>query len=259
MRIYIFLQCSKTKSFAIPLNLKWTESSTIEDWNKNWENSENKYLVRDLYNGRSIKKEFDLIGLSKHANVYVISAGAGLVPLDAQIPSYEASFNANGPDVEKWFRLPYGGLQKIQPASEDVIVSFASPSYHRALLKDPFIKNIASNLIVAHTSPLSKLEGVCSVVIHPRTAELLGVASIDLNTELLRIYLENGIEGFSEIYSKCELLPPVKNRTKISDTDLELLVKQLGEIKTIKDTVHHIRHNLGISASYDRIRRQIKK
>ena len=67
MRVYIFLQCSKTKSFSIPLNLKWTESSTIEDWNKNWENSENKYLVRDLYNGRSIKKEFDLIGLSKHA------------------------------------------------------------------------------------------------------------------------------------------------------------------------------------------------
>ena len=259
MKLYIFLQCSKTKSFSISLNLRWTESSTIEGWNKDWNNSENKYLVRDLYNGRAIKKEFELIDLSKHANSYVISAGAGLVSLDAQIPSYEASFNANGPDVKKWFRLPHGGLQKIQPDSDDVIVSFASPSYHRALLNDPFIKNITSNLIVAHTSPLSKLEGVCSVVIHPRTAELLGVASIDLNTELLRIYLTNGIEGFKEIYSKCEILPPTKHRVKISDADLANLIEQLGEIKSISKTVNHIRHNLGISASYERISNIIKK
>tara|TARA_B100001250_G_scaffold221653_1_gene190098 strand:- start:226 stop:1005 length:780 start_codon:yes stop_codon:yes gene_type:complete len=259
MKIYVLLQCSKKKNYSFSFNLIWSESSTIEDWNKNWEKSDTKYPVKDLYNGRSINKEFKLIDHFEHVNAYVISAGAGLVSLDEKIPSYDASFNSEGPSVENWFRLPHGGLEKIQINSEDVIVSFASPSYHRALINDPSIKKFASKLIVAHTSPLSKLEDVNTVEIHPRTAEFLDVASIDLNSELLRIYLENGISGFAEVYSKCELLPPIKNRTKISDSDLANLIEQLGEIKSISKTVYHIRHDLGISASYERIRSFIKK
>lgn len=259
MKVYVLIQCSKKKSFSIPENLIWTESSTIEDWKKDWEKSENLYLVRDLYNGRTIKKELKLIDNFKHVNAYVISGGAGLVSLDEKIPSYNASFNSDGPSVKNWFRLPNGGLQKLQIDSDDVIVSFASPAYHRALLNDPYLEKFASKLIVAHTSPLSKLEEVHSVKIHPRTAEFLKVASIDLNSELLRIYLENGIQGFSDVYRECELLPPIKPRTKISDSDLENLIQQLGEIKSISETVFHIRHDLGISVSYERVSSFIKK
>ena len=259
MKIYVLLQCSKKKNYSFSFDLIWSESSTIEDWNKNWEKSDNKYPVRDLYNGRSINNEFELIDHFEHVNAYVISAGAGLVSLDEKIPSYDASFNSEGPCVENWFRLPHGGLEKIQINSEDVIVSFASPSYHRALVNDPSIRKFASKLIVAHTSPLSKLEEVSPVKIHPRTAEFLKVASIDLNTELLKIYLKNGREGFSEVYKKCELLPPIKTRSKISDPDLENLIRNLGEVTSISKTVYHIRHDLGISASYERISSFIKK
>ena len=209
MTIHILLQCSKSKNHNPSEDLIWSEFTNLDSWNNSWNKSISRFAVKDFYSGRSIKRELAMIESITDKSCYIISAGAGLVTLDQTIPSYDASLiNGQGPNKEDWFRLPHGGLEKINLNPEDRIVSFASPLYHRALLSDPSIQKIASRLIVAHTSPLSKLEGVYSIEVHPRTTECLGIASIDLNTELLRIFLEDGIAGFEEIYKKCQILPP---------------------------------------------------
>ena len=96
------------------------------------------YKAKDLYAGRSCRKQIGLCSDYENVDVRIISAGAGLISLDDMIPPYEATFLPNrGPDLTEWHELPMGGLGNIN-LLEDEIVSFAPGSYHRALLKDPF-------------------------------------------------------------------------------------------------------------------------
>ena len=178
-----------------------------------------------------------------------------MVKLNDKIPSYESTFsNGNGPNYSQWHQLPLGGLSKINPEEGDVIVSFAAPNYHRAIKADPEFEKLASKFVVASTSPLASHPDVTSVEIHPRTAELLKVAYIDLNSELLNQYLIGGIKRLEEVYQECEKLPPMQQRRTISDEDLFALIESFESISSITNSVKYIRHTLGISASYERIR-----
>jgi len=62
-----------------------------------------------------------------------------------------------------------------------------------------------------------------------------------------------------KIYLECEKLPPIEQRRKISDEDLLILINSLGAISSINNSVNYIRHKLGISASYERIRNAIQQ
>ena len=115
-------------------------------------------------------------------------------------------------------------------------------------------EKLASKFVVASTSPLSSHQDVTSVDIHPRTAELLKVAYIDLNSELLNQYLIGGIKRLEEVYQDCEKLPSMQQRRAISDEDLLALIESFESISSITNSVKYIRHTLGISASYERIR-----
>ena len=150
--------------------------------------------------------------------------------------------------------MPLGGLSKINPEKGGVIVSFAAPNYHRAIKADPQFEKLASKFVVASTSSLSSHQDVTSVEIHPRTAELLKVAYIDLNSELLNQYLIGGIKRLEEVYQECEKLPPMQQRRTISGEDLLALIESFESISSITNSVKYIRHTLGISASYERIR-----
>jgi hypothetical protein len=258
MTIHVLIQCSKKKSLGPEKNLIWSESTNLESWRYEWENAPNRILVEKLYSGRSIKKEFDFLKSNEEVEGYVISAGAGLVRLNARIPSYESTFFLNsGPKYSKWYKLPHGGLLNLDIIGNDTIVSFAAPNYHRALLADPEFHRLAPRFIVANTSPLSTNDSVTSIAVHPRTVEFLGVAYIDLNSELLNIYLTSGQKGLEEIYEKCTNLPPPDERRTVSDNELFSIVESLESISSIIESVEYIRHTLGISASYERIRETI--
>ena len=257
MIIHVLIQCSKKKSLIPKNNLIWSRSTELNSWKEEWVNEEKRFLVTKLYSGRSIKKEFDLINSNNDIKGYVISAGAGLIRTNDLIPSYESTFLDSGPNFSQWHQLPHGGLSNLEINSDDKIVSFSSPSYHRALLADPDFSGLASKFVVAQTSPLSENKDVTSIPIHPRTAEYLGIAYIDLNSEILKLYLEFGEQGLNEICNECESLPPLDERRTVSNNELISVVESLESISSITKSVEYIRHTLGISASYERIRETI--
>jgi hypothetical protein len=255
MTIHVLIQCSKKKSFDFPSEMAWGPKTTLEYWNTNWEKQKAKTDAEKLYSGRSIKREFEFISSMENVEGYIISAGAGLAKFSEKIPSYESTFsNGNGPNYSQWRQLPLGGLSNIIAGENDAIVSFAAPNYHRAIKADPIFEKLASKFVVASTSPLSSHQDVTSVEIHPRTAELLKVAYIDLNSELLNQYLNGGIKRLEEVYQGCEKLPPMEQRRTISDEDLLALIESFESISSIANSVKYIRHTLGISASYERTR-----
>ena len=260
MTIYIILQCSKRKSLEPQSDLIWSEKTNIENWHHAWKNAKVRQVAKKLYSGRAIKREIELVESIKGARLFVISAGAGLVDLEERIPSYESTFlPARGPKISEWAKLPHGGLTNLSVDVNDTIVSFAARNYHKALLEDPEFNALASNFVVAHTSPIAAADGASSVIVHPRAAEYLGVAHVDLNSELLKLYLTSGGNGFKKMHEECDKLPPPAIRTSISDEDLMALIQSLESISSIVETVRYIRHHLGIKASYERIRDIIYK
>ena len=255
MTIHVLIQCSKKKSLDFSPVMAWLSKTNLKSWKINWEKQQAKTDAHKLYTGRSIKRELEFISQTTGVKGYIISAGAGLAKLNEKIPSYESTFsNGNGPNHSQWHQLPLGGLSKINPEEGDVIVSFAAPNYHRAIKADPQFEKLASKFVVASTSPLSSHPDVTSVEIHPRSAELLKVAYIDLNSELLNQYLIGGFKRLEEVYQECEKLPPMQQRRTISDEDLFALIESFESISSITNSVKYIRHTLGISASYERIR-----
>ena len=255
MTVHILIQCSKSKSLEPSKSLVWDNEMNHELWNKNWTSSSNQTQVRRLYTGRAIKSELELISSRADFNGYVISAGAGLVSLDDKIPSYEATFFVDdGPKYQNWSLLPNGGLKNLQKNAGDIIVTFAAPVYHRALLADPEFDRLASNFIVAHTSPLAKHPNVKTVQIHPRTAEYLGVAFVDLNARLLQVFVEHGIKGFDDVHVACQKLQPMVERRPVTDEELFVVIDSLESISSVSKVVRYLRDELRIKASQERIR-----
>jgi len=253
MTTHVLIACSKSKLIEPAEEMHWAPESSIESWKVAWNNQTNLCPVNQLYTGRSFRQQLQVTQEFTDICVHVISAGAGLVSLHDEIPSYEATFRKlMGPNTSEWNLLPKGGIEGIELGSEDSVVSFAPPQYHRALLHDPNIETIASQLVVPSTSPLASISG--SVIqIPPRSKEVLVAGSSDLNTEFLHIYLSEGMDGFRRIERECENLPPKVERTPISDEDLRQLVGELQEIKSMTRLVRHLRDELLIKASVERI------
>ena len=257
---HVLIQCSKQKSIQPQSNLVWEAAKRLEDWNTAWQSSSTEEKASKLYLGRSIKNEIELINSTQDAQGYIISAGAGLVGFCETIPSYEATFNqGHGPMPEQWRNLPHGGLENLKVGEHDQIVSFASPTYHRALKHDPRFPELASKFVVASTSPLASNPNVTAIQVHPRLSELLKIADLDLNSELLRLYLKGGQDLIEQLNKECDELPPREEKPSVSDEELEELVKSLSSISNITKVVAHLRHCVGISASYERIRETVMK
>jgi hypothetical protein len=255
MTIYVLIACSKSK-IAEPLSaLTWIEQMDIKQWTNAWFKQEELHNGKNLYSGRAFQNQFELCSNLKNVDLRIISAGAGLISPDEMIPSYESTFKQNkGPDATEWHELPMGGLNNLKPVNGDEIVSFAPPAYHKALLKDPALSKICKFLVVASSSPL---RGKCrlEINIHPRSKEVLGVASSDLNTKFLELYLTKGVDGFLELYKDAEKLPQKPIRSRLNEIELERVVRDNIHIGSLNKLVRHIRDELQFSASFERIRK----
>tara|TARA_B100000401_G_scaffold129833_1_gene85508 strand:+ start:5461 stop:6252 length:792 start_codon:yes stop_codon:yes gene_type:complete len=250
---HVLIACSKSKVAPPEERMIWTSSTVLESWNKEWHDQKTTFRADELYTGRSFKQQLKIATTSKEVKLYIISAGAGLIPFDVEIPSYESTFRLGmGPKVTEWHLLPFGGVTNLELDPKDKIISFAPPKYHQALLNDPDINSIKNQLIVPSTSPLSPIASSI-IQIHPRSKEVLGISSSDLNTEFLRMFLSNGLTDFHSMEKECDHLPPKVERKPISDDELLSLVKSLKSIKTLNGLVRHLRDNLKIKASVERI------
>ena len=86
----------------------WTSSTVLESWNKEWRDQKTTFRADELYTGRSFKQQLKIATTSEEVKLYIISAGAGLIPFDVEIP-YESTFRLGmGPKVTEWHLLPFG-------------------------------------------------------------------------------------------------------------------------------------------------------
>ena len=256
MTIHALISCSKSKSVPTDKNLIWKKETSLKSWAKSWADAKIRTPAKILYTGDELKKQLRVIQLHDYCRPYIISAGAGLIDSQHQIPSYEATFIGNiGPSYKSWPRLPEGGLERLNLSKGDLIVTFAPPQYHRALLEDPNFKKLAPRMVVSSSSPLAPYAGH-AVKIHPRSREVLGVASKGLHAEFFRIYLEEGKKGMENLYKMATNLPPLPNRRKVDDDELrEYILSAPEDVKrSITRTVDYIRNGCDISAIDTRIR-----
>ena len=260
MAIHVLIPCSKTKSVEPVQELIWKEGVSIKNWVSSWKNI-NYDLVEpeELYTGRATKNQLQLIQDHNDTFSYIISAGAGLISIKEgkRLPSYEATFGKQGPSEDDWFRLPFGGLSNIQINEDDLIVAFAPPRYLKAISKDPWIDHLWKNIVASESSCLGSNCGY-PVKIHPRIKDVLGVGAADLNTELIKIFLESGISQIERFSEMAEKLPQPPKRRKVSNEELLEIVEEHHEGKTSVQLIRYIRDILNISASVERISKSRK-
>ena len=254
MTTHVLIACSKTKSIPASNDLIWKAKTSIKSWEKAWSNQSELVPAHELYNGRAFQQQMSLCQERKNFQPHILSAGAGLISkIDTMIPSYEATFLRNcGPTVSDWCLLPSGGIGKLELKPNDIVVSFAPSQYHRALLKDVDVEQISRQLVVPSTSPLASIAS-STLPIHPRAKEVLRVADVDLNTAFLEMYLTKGVEGFENLVSACNDLPPIVERRRVDDDELLELVSKLKQHKTLKSLVRYLRDKLKVAASVERI------
>ena len=256
MTIHVLIACSKSKAHGSPKELVWDQYTDLESWNKAWKETQtDRYEISDLYSGRGTKQQLEMVMEHPDSTPYLISAGAGLVKISdgIKIPPYESTFSRNrGPSPEQWHLLPHGGLSNLELDSEDRVVAFAPPAYLIALSRDPGLDEITDKLVAPMDSPL--FPGcLYPVRIHPRIKEVFGVASVDLNTQLIRTYLNGGVSEIERLSDSAVDLPPLPERRRVSDEELLEVVKQHHHDKTQVELIRFIRDNLQISASVERI------
>ena len=256
MTIHVLVACSKSKTHEPPEELVWNQDTDLESWKRTWEETEvDRYDISDLYSGRGTKQQLKMVTEHPDSTPYLISAGAGLVKVSdgIKIPPYESAFSRDrGPSPEQWHLLPHGGLSNLELDEGDRVVAFAPPAYLMALSRDPELDGIADKLVAPLDSPLFPM-CLFPVRIHPRIKEVLGAAAADLNTQLIRIYLDDGIPGIERLSDEAGDLPPLPERRTVDDEELLEIVKQHHHDKTQTELIRFIRDDLEISASVERI------
>ena len=245
------INCSASKSHPPGPGLKWKKGMTLDKWTKTWFSQAELHPVRTLYSGYNFQQQIELCKLYS-IDCFVISAGAGLLDLEDKIPSYDSSFiEQNGPDVSEWVRLPMGNLEQLPDECE--IISFSPPQYQLAIKSDPFFDQIKDRLVVGSNSPLSNVAGRV-LTISNRAAKVLKCSQSHLSVKLLKLYLEEGEDGFIRIEKEAILLPNKRTTRKVTNDELIEIVREFMELGSLTKIVRAIRDTTDIAASYERIR-----
>ena len=254
MTIHVLVACSKSKTHEPDDELVWGQGTTIDDWSRAWAMERPRFAPKDLYSGRAARRQLQMVSEHPDAEAYLISAGAGLVRIadEVTIPPYECTFGRGGLPFEDWHRLPHGGLSNILLEDGDSVVAFAPRNYLRAISHDPGLESISRSMVSPEGSSLGRRCGR-PVTVHPRLKEVLGVASADLNTELIRIFLEDGIPGIERTNAEAERLPPLPQRRRVDERELLAIVGEHEAGRSHYELVRYIRDELGVSASVERI------
>ena len=178
--VNVVVTCSRGKSVPVEecVRLRSIGGRTLEDRFERWvsaleENEDRKIPAGSLYVGdhwhvsKSVPREAQKAGL--RLNLWVCSAGYGLVPASADLVPYAATFSASNPDAvapahqdkksQEWWRIQrtWHGPDPGQPRSLRELAELypraplliaASPRYLRALSRD--LQDAADTLSNGH-------------------------------------------------------------------------------------------------------------
>ena len=247
----VLINCSASKPHPTAQGLNWKDGMTVDNWKKLWRSQTELHQVRELYSGYNFNQQIELCELFS-TDCYVISAGAGLLDLDDKIPSYDSSFIGDkGPKVGEWNDLPMGDLELL--ANADEIILFCPPQYQLAIKSDVYFDQIKDRLVVGSNSPLSKDVGRV-LTIPNRASEILKCSQTHLSTKLLKLYLEEGVDGFKQLEKNATLLPEKRTTRKVNDDELIDIVRVFIDLGDLTKIVRAIRDTTDVAASYERIR-----
>lgn len=173
MSYLIITNCTGRKSFkpapCLKKYPKVSKANTIEsvasDWSEKVNSTTQKIKARTLYQGRTIvDTKFAQDYLS--ADVYVISAGLGLVNFEDSIPSYELTVNADSEFSSTLRKLGYnnqdwwGALNKsLNKNSRPLAALLKKNNYQRVLISLPssYLEMIKNDLWSADPNQLKKI------------------------------------------------------------------------------------------------------
>jgi hypothetical protein len=277
MTIHYIIQCTAEKSLPPGDGLSWDNTTSSVDWKKNWEVSEPRKLVSELYTGRTFRRSKEAISVTEDPWViWVASAGGGLLrgpsstrEREDTVPGYEAYCFPSSPMGSIKMRELWEGIgdesytlsgenswSRLDSEEGDCLAISLSKSYQAAIL--PSIDEYFSSdtEIVGMGSCLPHLGRIRSVGRHPRIREVLGCGFSMMRTVLLEKWIAGGDEELERLSSLASKLDPPPLRGKISDTDLRKLISEADPKITdsITRTIRWVRNDCRISASEERIK-----
>jgi hypothetical protein len=255
--------CSSSKVQVASAALTWGPETTLDVWNSEFLEAPTVAKASELYTGRVTVQMLNH-AIDSGLPAFVISAGAGLVAADAPLPSYEATFSKpmSGPKIQDFGHLPYGAKKTLEGIGNGLILSFAPPLYHLALLNCSEMLPFLPRLVVPHTSPMSE-HAAFTLHVPGRAREVFGCSSRDLTIHLHELVLNLGpITAEAWLLDRVEELPPKPIRRTVTDRELDDVLRDiLQETPGIVSTmaVRHLRDVELIAASVERVKEGLKR
>ena len=281
MRIISITHCSAKKSIKptiVPQNIYNNMNDFFIEWNGLLDKENNIITAELLYDGRGIK---ELFKSNFDHELYIISAGLGLIHKKDPIPSYsltvskdtEVSINnfiKEGFDSSAWWNLvvqtKYSrpSIEEITYGSDVVLISLTSP--YLIMLSEE-IKKINSTVILftGNQSILSKLG--MSHLSSPYTDSFDGPNSLNkgakvdfaqrIHSDFIRRYKK--YSSIEEVTSsiKRDMLNWKKpkilhNQKKSNDEILNKILENIKNFNSASSLRRHFRHNLNIACEEKR-------
>ena len=245
--IILISNCAATKrsNLGVPVQLRDKSGSLLQRfgwWRRAIDCQQSMAPARECYAGGSWSQIVAAESVLKgQCELWIVSAGLGLLPADLKIPNYSATFGSNDPDsvasdragrgdwwdlLVKWGREKrgIGSISDLARANPKATILMAVSSTYLEVVKNDLIsaqKALASrdNLMVisAGTRPVPEL-GTSHLPINARFEHLVGGARTSLNSRMLRHIVEK--HGYSSLTA-----------TNIA-ADMELTAKTLAEPKS---------------------------
>ncbi len=277
--INVVVTCTKRKSgrTSSDLRMRTVGGKTISERHRRWlsrlrKNRDNPLYARELYAGDhwTVVKSLPEVaaGSGFSARIWVCSAGYGLIPLDARVHSYQATFTPGSPDsvshgiqcdspnqaAKTWWKLLAGwrgptprtprsisDLARRYPGCPLLIV--ASPAYLNAIEDDialaAKILNHPEQLMVFSRiprsgSPVTPYIVPCSAILQ----RVVGGARTSLNVRLLRKILQQNRFGELRYTSVRRML---QNLTRRQPSEGRVLRRSATDTEVGEYIAHELR------------------
>ena len=243
MKIQVIVTCAASKTTEVPESLQFGKLPTlpVTEAVNEWINrlkSTNVGLIKmiDLYKGGYWGIVKDINSNSKVDNVWVLSAGYGIVNVNQSVKPYAIALKDNSNDSIK---LNTEGQSKESYSKWWDFIVYASFEYMKAI-KNDFI-NIVDKPNVLIVSPDTKIKEFVPHILNTnlRLRSFLGgnkmtVSSLTVKHLVENIdkigYTKNEVNAyFEDIISKQPELPPMNPvRKKLNDDDFIKLLLEIG-------------------------------
>jgi hypothetical protein len=268
-------------------------TTTSIEWVEKIISAKQNITAGTLYQGRSIQDVKTTANILKNSDVYVISAGIGLVSFDEPIPSYELSVSENAPFNKKlnsnnipvtnwWYsvnkaRTGYGKpLSRLINTGNYKRIFIAASSSYLDLIAEDLWESSSNNLkkLIIFTSPFGQkkipLEWHSQIAPYDERFEdkKSGYAGtrVDFPQRTLRHFveelnlqtkpIESAIEEVRNLIGKLKkpVLPP---RKKVSDEEVIRLIKRhwKSQLGNSHKLLRHLRDIDLVSCEQSRFKR----